>query len=64
MKKFDYLTAYDPNIKELNEFGKAGWELISVVRYECFNDRKGYEQSYREFYFKREIVEGKEDASP
>lgn len=56
MKKFEYLLRYD--LENLNELGKEGWELVSVIRYEWTDERKGYTETSREFYFKREIVEG------
>jgi len=45
MKKWEYLSIYDPTINQLNEFGELGWELVTVV---SFNGLK--------YYLKRELL--------
>ncbi len=46
MKTFEYRLRLDPSILEINDCGKSGWELVSVV----YNSNTGV----KTFYFKRE----------
>lgn len=55
-KKFEYkiLDDNDYSFEYLNELGKKGWELVSVVYKTWENERKGYQESNVSYYFKRE----------
>lgn len=47
MKTWEYKTYINANTVDLSKFGNEGWELVTVVQ----------ANSYKMFYFKREIVQ-------
>jgi len=55
MKRFEYRTLHEKNgfttKRELDEFGKDGWELVSVCQ---------LKYSGAKFFFKRELEEKKD----
>jgi len=46
MKKWEYKSC-NCKFKGLNEYGSDGWELVSVVYVQAFNEMR--------YYFKREL---------
>ena len=54
MKKFEYYVSDSEDPRRLNQLGREGWELVSVI-YKSWEDmRHGRTASIVEFYFKRE----------
>ena len=55
-KKFEYKILDDDtySFEYLNELGKNGWELVSVVYKTWENERKGYQESNVIYYLKKE----------
>ena len=49
MKKFEYLQAFNCSVKELNELGSIGWELVNMTHAINRDSR------YQYYIFKREI---------
>ncbi len=50
MTKYEYLTAYCEYDSELNEFGRDGWELVSVI-----TSQGDYGAVYYKCFFKRPL---------
>jgi hypothetical protein len=46
MKKFEYIIRENLYLRELNEYGANGWELVSII----------WVSNETRFYFKREII--------
>ena len=52
--KYEFLIEANLSEDELNGFGDEGWSLVAVTRASYTNERKGYEEVIRTFYFQRE----------
>ena len=56
MKKFEYKVTDSEDEERLNQLGKEGWELVSVI-YKSWEDlRHGGTDSVVVLYFKRELA--------
>ena len=58
MKKWEYKKERDLEIKDINNFGENGWELVSIDKYFDVDISQGYFKQRTEchgktFYFKR-----------
>ena len=56
MKKFEYYFTDSEDEERLNQLGKKGWELVSVVFKSWENQIHGGTDSVVCYYFKRELV--------
>jgi hypothetical protein len=55
VKRFEYYVADSDDGVALNDLGADGWELVTVLREEFVNARKGYTDSRIIYYLKRPV---------